>query len=399
MIVRYHFVYQILGMMSKTCQPGVGAGGPDETGTMGVKVLPGGRFDLAYDPDFANSLKDEELTYVFYHEIMHLALHHCTTRRFCEAPDLSREKMREMTVEDLIKHDGVNIAQDLAVNELIPIVPGSCEPPKDKDGKLMGCHVSELKKQKEYSDILEKQTAEWYYDYLRKKSGGKDGQNGKGKIGRFDSHGGWKEDEVSDEKVRARILDIARQDGWGNVGASEKELIMAAQNRRINWRNLIRVFYGVMAWSVRESTRKRPNRRTGLMHPGHKKMLVDRHLVAIDTSGSTWGFLNSFLAVLNSLVDFLPIDVMQFDCEKTEDPKPFDRQRLKFEFKGRGGTSFEPVMKVVEEKHYKSVLIVTDGQAEAPTKPKNARVAWVLPEGCNPPVDWGQRIHVAPYAT
>jgi predicted metal-dependent peptidase len=126
---------------------------------------------------------------------------------------------------------------------------------------------------------------------------------------------------------------------------------------------------------------------------------VDRHLVAIDTSGSiSPELLGQFLGVLNSLVDFVPIDVMQFDCDKTQDPKPFDRRRINFEFLGRGGTSFEPVIKIVDEKHYKSVLIFTDGCAGEPPKPKNARVVWVMPEGCNAPVEWGLKIHMTQYS-
>lgn len=401
MIIRYQFVYQILGMMTKTCIP--------HFPTMGVRVLGGGNFNLCYGVEFVNSLKDEELTYVMYHETLHLALHHCTTRKF-----------------DL--HEIGNIADDLAVNEIVPIEAGSCVPP------AMGTFVSDFKKKPMFADIKEKQTAEWYYDFLREKMKDQDKGKGKGEgegqgegqgngegdgqgdgqdqsqkgkgqgqdkdqnkadQGKgFDNHDGWAEDEVADEKVRAKINEIAKSDSWGNVGGTERELILAAQVRRVNWRNILRQFYGNMVWHERESTRKRPNRRTGLIHPGNRKIQVDRHLVVADTSGSVGSDLaGQFLATVNQMTEYVPIDFAQCDCGITEQPRPFNSKKKEVHFSGRGGTDFQPIMDLVNEKHYKSVVILTDGQASECTQPK-ARVVWVLPEGCNPPVEWGQRIHM-----
>jgi predicted metal-dependent peptidase len=381
MIVRYHFVYQILAMTTKRGQSGYG--------TLGVRVLGGGSFELTYDPEFALKLSDSALTYILYHEILHLALHHCTSRNFSF-------------------HALGNIAHDLAVNELIPVTPGSCEPPKNPDGSLMGVFVSEMKKNPLYKDILDKQTAEWYYDYLMKKSKGQSGGKDKGKKkpgdgdpqseNDFDDHGGWKEDEIADQKVRAKIDEINKNDLWGDVGGAEKELILAAQQKRVNWRNVLRQFYGNQVWHEREGTRKRPNRRMGYVHPGARKIQLDRHLVAVDTSGSVDSdLLAQFLAVINQMTDFVPIDIMQCDCGVTDTPRPFDRRKHEYVFKGRGGTDFQPIMNIANERRYKSVVILTDGAASGCEKPK-ARVVWVLPEGLNPPVEWGQRIHMNRHA-
>jgi predicted metal-dependent peptidase len=377
MVVRYHFVYQILALMTKRVAPGLG--------TMGVRVLGGGCFELVYDPEFVLELSDAALTYILYHEVLHLALHHCTHRDF---------DLKELS----------NIAHDLAANELIPITSGSCERPT---GKHTGTFVSEYKKMPQYNDILEKQTAEWYYEYLKKKAkaqGG--GGKGKGKgtgssesgdgdpQSGFDDHGGWKADEVAAEKIRAKISEISKNDLWGDVGGAEKELILAAQRKRVNWRNILRQFYGNQVWHEREGTRKRPNRRLGYNAPGSKKIQLDRHLVAVDTSGSIDSdLLAEFLATINQMTDYVPIDLMQCDCGVTEMPRPFNRRKCQFEFKGRGGTSFDPIMTVANERRYKSVVILTDGQASECQKPK-AQVVWVLPEGNNPPVEWGKRIHM-----
>lgn len=379
----FKFVYHILGMMIKTPADGFG--------TMGVRVTPDGKFELLYDPAFFDSLSDAEATYVFYHEILHLALHHCTRRSLTKEAHL---------------HTIANIACDLAVNELIPVKEKICEPPRDEKGTLIPIYVNEYRKNPKFHDIENRQSAEWYFDYLMKKlpppKGG--GGGGKGESGNnpadglgntLDDHEGWKEQQMADERVRVKIKQINDRNMWGEMSQTEKELILAAQVQKINWRNRIRVWFGNQAWRNRLNTRKRPNRRTGWMHPGTKTDYVDRWLVATDTSASVNNeLLSQWVGVLNQIAEELPIDVMQFDCNKTEDPQPYDRRHTKFEFKGRGGTNFQPVMDMVNKRRYKGVMILTDGEAAVPTKPENTQVLWVLPAGCNPPVEWGDRIHL-----
>ncbi len=381
LICRFKFVHHILSIMTKESSYTIP--------TMGVIVTDEGKFSLIYNPLFVFSLTDQELTYVFFHEILHLVLHHCTMRQMVEIKDKKR-----MTQEEKNSFILANKAHDLAVNELIPINE-ACQPPKDKDNKLVGQHVSEYKKEKEYSDIEEKQTSEWYYLYLQKKQ--KKNKNKKKNVGygNFDDHGNWKEHETADERVRAKIKEIDQNELWGDMSSTQKELILAAQVRRINWKNKIRTFFGNLAWKHRQSTRKRPDKRYGYMFPGKKKLFVDRWLIAADTSGSIDAdLLGQWLGVINQLADEFPIDFMQFDYEKTQDPIPYEKKKPKLEFKGRGGTSFQPVIDIVEKKKYKGIMILTDGEASAPTKPKMAKVLWVLPAGHNPPVNWGQIVHL-----
>ena len=85
----------------------------------------------------------------------------------------------------------------------------------------------------------------------------------------LDDHSGWEEHEVADERVKAKIKEIDQNDLWGNMTQTNKELILAAQVKRINWRNKIRTWFGNQAWKNKIATRKRPNRRTGFIHPGY----------------------------------------------------------------------------------------------------------------------------------
>jgi len=357
----------------------------DNVPTMGVRVTDDGKFEMVYNPAFVDGLTDAEATFCFYHEVLHLALLHCTKRRLGE---------KELA----------NIAMDLAVNDLIPVVSGACEYPVDKNGKIWILLPDELRKEEMYSDILNKQTPEWYYDYLlkkRKEQKDKGGSGDKGEgdplegKGSFDDHEGWKEHEVANERAKAKIREVQNMDTWGDVSQTTRELIMAAQIRKINWRQLIRVWFGNYADKTRRFTRKKPNRRTGFIHPGSTRNFVDKFLVAVDTSGSVDpDLLSEFIGVLNQLIEYLPIDLMQFDCDKTQDPHPYEKRMNKIEFHGRGGTNFQPVIDIVNKRHYKGVLILTDGEASEPTRPTKAQVLWVLPVGHNPPCSWGTVVHM-----
>ena len=374
MICRFKFIHSMLGMMIKS--PSM------DLETMGVLVTSSGKFHLHYNPPWTNGLTDAELTYVFYHEVLHLALHHCTRRALATE---ARDK------------DLANVAHDLAVNELIP-ENDACQKPRDKDGKLKGCFVSELKKQKEYADIEERQTAEWYYDYLKSKQKKQGGGGSGGDVpgnGMFDDHGSWGEHELADEKISQKIKDIDQQNLWGDMSATQKELILAAQVRKINWRSYIRNWVGNIVWKDRIPTRKRPNRRTGMIHPGYKRSYADKGLVTGDTSGSVGSdLLAEYVGVLNQLVETLPIDFAQCDAGVTEQPHPYDRRKDKIEFTGRGGTDFQPIIDMVDRGGYRWAIIMTDGECSAPTKPIRAKVLWVLPPNHNPPCEWGDRVHL-----
>jgi predicted metal-dependent peptidase len=386
MICRFKFVHTMLGMMTKIPN--------NHAETMGVMVTPDGKFQLHYNPIWTLELSDAELTYVFQHEVLHLALHHCTRRALSTDP-----KERNLC----------NVAHDLAVNELI-VENDACQkprhkkdddenvPPLYKKGDLSGCFVSELKKEKEYADIEPRQTAEWYYDYLKskqKKQGGDGEGEGQPGSGSFDDHGKWGEHELADEKISLKISDIDQQNLWGDLSAGEKELILAAQVRKINWRSFIRNWVGNIVWRDRIPTRKKPNRRTGMIHPGFKKSYTELGLVTGDTSGSVGAdLLAQYVGVLNQLIETVPFDFAQVDAGVTEKPHRYDRRRDKVEFKGRGGTDFQPIIDMIDNGGYRWAIIMTDGECSAPTKPKRAQVLWVLPPNHNPPCEWGGRVHL-----
>lgn len=360
LVVRYKFIYQTLSLCRKHPMPGMG--------TIGVTVKDS-KFFLYYDPEFILNISDEHATYILYHECLHLLLHHCTSRSFRD------------------KETG-NIAHDAAINELIPVQTGSCERPEE------GVFVDELRKESRFRDIKNLQSSEWYYEYFLRKKEKSEGS----KPQLSDNHDGWNEDEIADEKIRNKVKEIERNNHWGSCPGTVQEIIRTAQIRKIDWKSFIRQFAGNIMWKDMQATRKKPNRRMGYLFPGSRKKFLDKGLVCIDTSGSmNEELLSLSLSVVNSMLDFFPIDMMQFDTQKCKGPEPFDRKRISYEFQGRGGTDFTPAIETCNENRYKFCIIITDGEAGAVDPPENTEVLWVLPKGHHPPVEWGRKIHMTKY--
>ena len=380
MVMEDMFVHEILLMMDKRPTKSID--------TMGVTIQDS-RIIMVYNEEFVGNLSDPELRYIITHEVYHLILHHCTKR----AP------------EDMTQARMWNIAADLAVNSLIPI-SADRKPPVDKDGKQMGC----FPKDPEFG-FEEKLSMEQYLQLLRDKdnqdgegqgdgSGSGDGNgdgDGKGGSKPLDDHSGWEESEVADQMVKDKVEQLARSErAWGKMSSDTQAIILAAQKSQVPWTKILRHYFGHLISSDRIPSFKKPNRRYPYPYCGKVNKCIDRKLIAIDTSGSVGDEeLSQFLCEVNKLAEIQPVDVMLFDWNITQMPAPFDRKKKSYDFKGRGGTNFEPVMKLAEEKKYSSLIILTDGEASAPPRPKYVKdVIWVLVGTSNPPVEWGKRVRV-----
>jgi predicted metal-dependent peptidase len=384
MVVEDKFVHEVLMMMDKRRD--------DSVETMGVSVE-GTRINLVYCQKFVDSLSDPELRYVITHEIYHLVLHHCTIRLPVHEED------RKL----------YNKAADLAINSLIP---QDCNRhmPKDKNGKVIGLLPSQYK-------FPDKLSMEQYVQLLRQKqeedkrngkgnggsgSGGNaDGDGDDGEPSGFDNHDGWKESEVIKEIVRGAVNKIARNERiWGSMPGDVKAIILAAQKSQVSWERYLKHYLGNLVSPTWISTMKRPDRRFGFPYPGKKRGYTDRKLVGIDTSGSIGeDELATFLCEVNKLSEIQPVDLVLFDDGIQYGPTLFDRKKVSFEFKGRGGTNFSEVFKLAEERGYQSVIMLTDGCAAAPSRPSESIVKdilWVITGTGNPPVEWGDVIRITP---
>lgn len=201
------------------------------------------------------------------------------------------------------------------------------------------------------------------------------------------------ESEVVKEIVRAAVNKIARDERvWGKMPGDLKAIIMAAQKTYVSWERYLKYHLGQMVSPTQIRTMKRPDRRFGYPYAGKKRGYTDRKLVAIDTSGSIGeDELAQFLAEVNKLAEIQPVDLVLFDDGIQVGPVQFNRKHATMDFKGRGGTDFSEVFKLADERHYQSVIMLTDGCAAAPTYPDGVKdVLWVITGSGKPPVEWGK---------
>lgn len=319
--------------------------------TMGVGVVR--RVDLAlfYNPDFVMSLSSTELTAVLKHEALHVLLHHLTrAKHFAFNPK------------------GYNIAADCAINCHIEGLPDNCLMP-EKFG------------------LERDQSSEWYYKKLKQQADENDKGDGEGGWDIFgdtlDDHSMWDDfdDDIIEEKVRG-IADkaIKAQDkrGWGDIAGNLAGQILAANKPKVNWKKEMRYFINKLVLTGRKNTRMRPNRRYSYQNPGSKRDYTSNLLVAFDTSGSVSDQqLAYFLTELNGMISHVKTDIIQFDTQVYGKPTSFDKKQKRVDIVGRGGTCFEPVIKLADELNYDGLIIFTDGYAPFPAKPKT-RMMWAV---------------------
>jgi hypothetical protein len=214
----------------------------------------------------------------------------------------------------------------------------------------------------------------------------------------LDDHSGWKEEDIINEMIRNKILLLMSQSSsWKNVPGELQALIVAALETKVSWERYLKYHIGNIISPTYSRTITKPDKRFGYPYLGKKRNYSDKKMVAIDTSGSISNEnLSKFLAEINKLVEIMEIDLVLFDTSITLGPILYHSKHINFDFKGRGGTNFAPVFKLAEEKHYQSVIILTDGCAPAIEYPKGVQdVLWVLTNKHEcPPVDWGIRVNI-----
>ena len=338
----------------------------DSVPTAGVRVTDDGRFDLAYNRKFFESLTDAQRRGVLKHEYYHLIFEHVFSRN----PD-------GKGVSKLW-----NFATDMAINcHIADELPDMCVLPS-KFG---------------FEDYL---SAEQYAALLKDKFP-PDGGSGDGEGGppgdNFDDHDGWGAGEGMGESeskaiARERLREAMKQgveeaskrsDGFGNMHESVKKAILAFVNGTVDWRAILRNFIGQSQRANRSNTIKRINKRFPYIHPGRKTNHAAHIAIAIDQSGSVSDeMLALFFGELNNLSKLVTFTVVPFDTEvgenlvyqwKKGEKKPPTRVM-------QGGTDFNaPTEWANKHPEIDGLIVLTDMQAPNP-KPCRVRRLWVTTE-------------------
>lgn len=371
-------------------------------------------YQLAINEEFWMSLSENHKLGLLKHELLHIAFGHLTTYFI-----FSDHKM-------------ANIAMDMEINQYIDNtwLPGaeySSQQYKDlkeevlkeyKEAKEAGKTAEELKEiesklpprgvlLEDYPELNldTKAGCRYYYEKLKEAQKKKE-ETGSSGSEAFDQmcdqmdqgmdtgseHPTWGEFEGIGEaeqklidKQLQRILTEAKDQTvkkQGNVPGEMSGLIKVEEivPPKFDWRGYIRRFTGVSTKVYTKKVRRKENKRF-CDFPGLKIKMRQHMLLAIDTSGSVCDdelkeFMNEIHHIYKSGVD---ITIVQCDTS-INSIEPY-KGKNEIAVKGRGGTSFEPVLDyyAANGKKFTSLVYFTDGECYTSQRPKG-NVLWVISE-------------------
>lgn len=387
--------------------------------TAGVSVTD--QVNLIVNPYWFASMTLLERIDVLKHECHHVLNNHFV--RFRDLEPKIFDPKKEITLRERIemqhKMSDTNKAADLAINEYLPSFPktlnffdkdgkrmlipteikdpktGNMIPNPDKNaGKPMTGQTIVLSEMKKLEPQIFKsaqggQTLEYYYEFYKQKRD-EDKKNGQG-MDQFivmDDHSMWHESGTPDDTITDIVKEVVNkaveQTGDRNMGKMPGEVMQAIEALNHvpkDWRSDIQRFAARSAEIKVDSSRKKRNRRYGILYPGivtYPKL----HLVtALDTSGSVCDeSLQQFHAELVRLHN-MGIMLTIINCDtKVGNVHTFDPKKP-FKVHGRGGTSFKPVFDHIEKEKMDcdGLIYFTDGECcDEGIKKPNYPVLWAL---------------------
>ena len=319
---------------------------------------------LAVNPDFFDNLSLEHRVGLVKHEILHISFGHLI--------------MRDMYSDKKL----FNIAADLEINQYID---SSYLP----EGGITMDSFPELKLPakagtKVYYDLLSEAKDDGTSPSLDSMLNDTEGDSP------YDAHPTWDEfDELSEadkklieKQIEHQLKEVAEQTEkrQGSIPGELGEIISRLRHvepAKFDWKAYLRRFVGNSSVVYTKKLRRKYNKRY-IANPGLKIKFKNHILVGVDTSGSVSSSeLVEFMNEINHMHKTgHKITVAQCDTRlnSVEDFNP----KKDWNIKGRGGTSFQPVVDHYNEYgRYTALIYLTDGEAYNPDNcPRNT--LWVL---------------------
>ena len=319
---------------------------------------------LSVNPDFLDSLSEDHRVGLVKHEILHISFGHLIMR------DIYSDKKL------------FNIAADLEINQYI-------EAKYLPTGGITMDTFPEL-------TLPERAGTKVYYDLLSQAKDDGTCQsldsmlNDQTGDSPYDDHGTWEEfDDLSEadkklvqKQVEHQLKEVAEQTEkrQGSLPGELAELIGRLRHiepAKFDWKAYLRRFVGNSSISYTKKLRRKYNKRY-VVNPGLKIKFKNHILVGVDTSGSVSSA--ELIEFMNEICHMHKtghqITVAQCDTQlnSVEEFNP----KKDWAIKGRGGTSFQPVIDHYNEHgKYTALIYLTDGEAYNPDDCP-ANTLWVI---------------------
>lgn len=328
-----------------------------------------GRVILNINPVTFNALTDVQRKGILLHECCHLIYNH-----------FGRFTPNQKT----------NIATDRAINEIVNrtiagSIPDVLTIPGLGDVKPITVN-NFYDYLKPGTSVKSFESSEYYLKLLDTEGNGKADEPQGTQYDDHSGHGDPAEGESQEavKQIIKSILGKAKEKTKNMAGDIPKDVLIALDalnGGQVQWNTVLRRFVDRATDIVIDGSRKRRNRRHGLLAPG---LLKDPKLkigVAIDTSGSVQdNHLIAFLSELDRIYrtgitdikithgDTTPSDIIQY--------KP----KMNVQMNGRGGTKFQPFLDKLNTEDVDVIIYFTDGD-NYDTIATSTPILWVLCPG------------------
>jgi hypothetical protein len=237
------------------------------------------------------------------------------------------------------------------------------------------------------SDLYDRQSFDFYYQLLQDQPA--QGAELLENYGEAQQVGGensqaWDADDLFGERIDQQVVAARDSQGWGTVSGKLREQVLANLSPRLDYRAILAQFRCSILSTRRRLTRLKPSRRYGFESLGSRYDFTTQLLVAVDVSGSISSHdLAHAFSVLHPFFRYgiRAIDVICFDTQIQGKPMLLTRARTRIQVTGRGGTDLSvPLNYVDEHRHYDGLIVVSDGHAPVPNRPRNrhTRVLWIF---------------------
>lgn len=206
--------------------------------------------------------------------------------------------------------------------------------------------------------------------------------------------------EAEMKRIIAAAATIQRM--AGNTPAGLERFIDSLLHPKVDWRSVLRQF--VEQRAKNDYNWMRPNRRYiggGLYLPSLDSLETGELVIAVDSSGSTMGMMNQFIAELSGILEMCrPTKVYVVYCDAAvgsyEEFGPDDLP-LKVHVTGGGGTRFSPMFEWVQEQgiYPRAMIYLTDLECnDYPDDEPDYPVLWAYmgSHGTTPP--FGQVVEI-----
>jgi predicted metal-dependent peptidase len=313
--------------------------------------------DLLINPEFWETLTDDEQLAILQHEAMHICFNHF------------------LMGESFSDHFLFNIASDAEINQYIPNLPKDCV-----DIRRLSLEIGET--------LPAFAGSKFYYEKLQDL---KDQNKLPEDLQTGDDHSFWEEfDKLSEPEKKLVQNQIEQQlkqtaeavkSSPGSIPGELRELLNELLNPKpavFNWKAYFRRLVGSIISLELKKTRKKPNKRFSDA-AGIKFKKKQRVLVCIDTSGSinTEDLEDFFSEVIHMYKAGVGIDILECDCHIGRIYEFTGKPDVKVT--GGGGTSCEPIVDYINKNKgkYSAHVYFTDGYLN--TQPaEKAGLIWLI---------------------